>query len=199
MPQAPLDNTYNSNRSPSPAIPRLDTTPPGPANAPNTPLKNHGTMTIEACSNGKAAAADILLRNGVDPNQQCPSGSTALHLACYNGKVDCVRLLLGLPGTLRGPMVFAGAAEPRAASPRVTPACGTHALIHACRCANEKATEEIVDALLKADPSLPAKAAEGALALHAAAASGFPRVVVGWVGLRCLLPVAWIDWPRLAS
>lgn len=145
---------------------------------------------IEACSNGKAAAADILLRYGVDPNQQCSSGSTALHLACYNGKSDCVRLLLGLPGTLRGPMVFAGANEPRAASPSVTPPCGTHALIHACRCANEGAAEEIADALVKADPSLPSKAAEGALALHAAAASGFPRVLVGWGAFVSFLAVA---------
>ena len=126
----------------------------------------------------------------MDPNQQCPSGSTALHLACYNGKSDCVRLLLGLPGTLRGPMVLAGASEPRAASPSVTPPCGTHALIHACRCPNEEAAEEIADALLKADPSLPSKAAEGALALHAAAASGFPRVLVGWLG--CLFTWGWI-------
>lgn len=169
--------------------------PPPPGHAPcrNHPTPSHtapthhpnNSTTIEACSNGKTAAADILLRYGVDPNQQCPSGATALHLACYNGKADCVRLLLGLPGTLRGPMVFAGAAEPRAASPRVTPPCGTHALIHACRCANEKAAEEIADALLKADPSLPAKPAEGALAVHAAAASGFPRVLVGRSSVLC--------------
>ncbi|CAN0431636.1 unnamed protein product, partial [Ectocarpus fasciculatus] len=94
----------------------------------------------------------------------------------YNGRAACVKLLLGLPGSLRGPAV-AGVGAPSRANPRVAPAYGANALIHACRCTNEKAAEEIVGALLEADPSLPLAAAEGALALHAAAASGFPRVV----------------------
>lgn len=134
--------------------------------------------SVPACSNGKVAAADLLLRYGVEPNKKCPSGSTALSLACYNGRAACVKLLLGLPGSLRGPAV-AGVGAPSRANPRVAPAYGANALIHACRCTNEKAAEEIVGALLEADPSLPLAAAEGALALHAAAASGFPRVVVG--------------------
>lgn len=90
-----------------------------------------------------------------------------------------MKLLLGLPGSLRGPAV-AGVGVPSRGSPRVAPAYGANALIHACRCTNEKAAEEIVGALLEADPSLPLEAAEGALALHAAAASGFPRVLVGF-------------------
>ncbi|CAM9871802.1 unnamed protein product, partial [Ectocarpus sp. 8 AP-2014] len=135
-----------------------------------------GHMLAAACSNGKVAAADLLLRYGVEPNKQCPSGSTALSLACYTGRTACVKLLLGLPGSLRGPAV-AGVRMPSRASPRVAPAYGANALIHACRCTNEKAAEEMVGALLEADPSLPLEAAEGALALHAAAASGFPRVL----------------------
>ncbi|CAN0531430.1 unnamed protein product, partial [Ectocarpus sp. 12 AP-2014] len=135
-----------------------------------------GHMLAAACSNGKVAAADLLLRYGVEPNKQCPSGSTALSLACYNGRTACVKLLMGLPGSLRGPAVE-GVGVPSRAGPRVAPAYGANALIHACRCTNEKAAEEIVGALLEADPSLPLEAAEGALALHAAAASGFPRVL----------------------
>ncbi|CAN0041528.1 unnamed protein product, partial [Hapterophycus canaliculatus] len=140
-----------------------------------------GPLLAGACSNGKVAAADILLRYGADANKQCPSGSTALHLACYNGKVDCVKLLLGLPGSLRGPMMETAPGQeahpPSAASPRVTPPCGTNALIHACRGTDEAAAVEIADALLKADPTLVLSSAEGALALHAASASGFPRVL----------------------
>lgn len=43
---------------------------------------------------------------------------------------------------------------------------------------NERAAEEVVDELLKADWELAVTPAGGEIAAHAAAVSGFPRVLV---------------------
>lgn len=118
------------------------------------------------------AAADILLRYGVHPDQRCPSGSTALVLACLNGRTACVRLLLGLPHSLSGPMMVTTKRAPQAA--RVH----GDALVQACRGVDEHAAEEITAELLKADWNLVIQPSDGDIAAHAAAASGFPRVLV---------------------
>lgn len=67
--------------------------------------------------------------------------------------------------------------RPFIASARI-PTPGGNALIHACRGSDESKAEEITDLLLKDDWSLAVKAVDEGIALHAAAASGFPRVLV---------------------
>lgn len=60
-------------------------------------MKNEGENAnrrlLEACG-GKAAIARNLLRRGADPNARTERDVSALHLACFFGRMDIVSLLL---------------------------------------------------------------------------------------------------------
>lgn len=107
------------------------------------------------------------------------AGATALAIACFGGHVSCVRLLVGLPHSLGGPMLIPGKPLPAAANPRIMSADGLHPLINACCGRNEQAAVEIVEILLGIDRGLLLLPADiGGIALHGAVERGLPRVVV---------------------
>lgn len=115
----------------------------------------------------------------MDPDDMPASGATALAIACFSGHVNCVRLLMGLPHSLGGPMLIPGKPLPAAANPRIMSADGLHPLINACRGKKEKTAVEIVEILLEFDRGLLLLPADiGGIALHGATERGFPRVVV---------------------
>jgi ankyrin repeat protein len=49
---------------------------------------------LEACANGHAAVASLLLERGADVNQADRNGATALHIACESGHTEVATLLL---------------------------------------------------------------------------------------------------------
>lgn len=148
-------------------------------NLPCPPSPLSRTYSI-ACEYGQEAAAELLLRYGADPNIPCASGSTPLVLACYKGEVPCARLLLDLPGSLRGPVAVGARRAPYAASPRISPSCGQHALLAACECLHESDALELVRELLLRDVQLAVvpNTRGGNVAAHVAAEFGSPRVLV---------------------
>lgn len=156
----------------------MSTLPPHPPRIAKSPVIP--PIDIAAVVLGLDEIADLLLRYGADPNKKCLAGSTPLVLACYTGIPSCVRLLLGLPGTLRGPMVPTTRPPPPPADPRLCPPGGRHALIQACKCPREEKAEVLAAMLLEKHWRLAVTPDdESMLPAHAAAANGFPRVLVG--------------------
>lgn len=85
--------------------------------------------------------------------------------------------MVGLPGTLRGPLAPWIKNTPPAASMRAGPV--KNAAVMACQCRDEAAALEMTRELLKKDVELAVTPdPNGNLPVHAAAKSGFPSVVV---------------------
>jgi ankyrin repeat protein len=56
--------------------------------------KSSATPLMYACANGHEAIAHYLITLGADVNHQDKEGSSALHYAASNGKVNCMQLLI---------------------------------------------------------------------------------------------------------
>ncbi|CAN0109969.1 unnamed protein product, partial [Discosporangium mesarthrocarpum] len=167
-----------------------------------------GSLLAAACVHGHGSAAEVLLRYGANPDPYSPATATAggvtssttpctttatippLALACYNGRTECVRLLVGLPASLQGGAagMVGGRCAPRAPSPFFPPCArvdgGGNALIQACRGPDSKAAAELTELLVEVDVRLVGAVAEkgtgggeGRTALHFAAERGYFGVV----------------------
>ena len=88
-----LSPTHRKKRPPS------SVAPPPPPRPPPTPTKKLRPIDLQLISgavDGDAQAILSSVRGGAEVDAQDEEGDTALNLACYQGYLDCVRLLLGL-------------------------------------------------------------------------------------------------------
>ena len=53
-----------------------------------------GWTALHCASCGRPDIIKLLLKSSPNINQQSYGGNTPLHLACYNGSLPCVKLLL---------------------------------------------------------------------------------------------------------